>query len=325
MEGNTCLQAPTRSSATRGLLPQSFWYSVGLAVVFNGLFLGWLLLKPGSRDTFVIGDDIGQALGWLLAVLFCLVGLKRPWRSSFPRSDATSAIRRPQRWVPLFLALGIFCQFIGQVIYTYYDARHWTPFPSWADAGYLSTFPFLLLGILLLPTRPLSGVTRSRVMLDGFMIMTALVTFSWYFVLGPNMLQGGETAFAKILGSAYPFFDLVLIFCVLRLSFRTDVSALRPAVLLLSIGFIIIVITDSIYDYQTLQQSYMNGLQDLGWPVGYMLIGLAAQTLNLLQARHGASARTPRSAAGRRPRPSPGARPVPPRNRPPPPPPPSSG
>jgi signal transduction histidine kinase len=30
----------------------------------------------------------------------------------------------------------------------------------------------------------------------------------------------------------------------------------------------------------------MNGLQDLGWPVGYMLIGLAAQALNLINGRH---------------------------------------
>ncbi|HCJ33543.1 MAG TPA: hypothetical protein DHV65_04490, partial [Ktedonobacter sp.] len=105
-----------------------------------------------------------------------------------------------------------FCQFIGQVIYTYYDMHGWPPFPSWADAGYLSTFPFLLLGILLLPSRPLSGATRSRLLLDGFIIMTAVVTFSWYFILGPTMLQGYESSFAEVVGSTYPFFDLVLIY-----------------------------------------------------------------------------------------------------------------
>ena len=98
-----------------------------------------------------------------------------------------------------------FCQCIGQVIYTYYDIHHWTDFPSLADAGYLSTFPFLCLGILLLPTYPLTSISRSRVLLDGVIIMTTVITFSWYFVLGPTMLQGNETTFAKFVGSAYPF------------------------------------------------------------------------------------------------------------------------
>jgi signal transduction histidine kinase len=270
---------------------RSFWYSVVLFFVFNSLFLAWLVFKPETREVFVLGDDIAQALGWLLATLFCFVGLRQSWHSISMAKGTSAIMSRRQRWVPLLFALGIFCEFIGQVIYTYYDAHHWEPFPSWADAGYLSTFPFLLLGILRLPLRQLPKITHSRVLLDGLMMMIALITFSWYFVLGPTMLQGNETIFAKIVGSAYPFFDLVLIFCVLRLSFRTDVSTLRPVILLLSIGLTIIVLTDSIYDYQTLQNTYVNGLQDLGWPVGYMLIGLACQALNAIHARPGASAK----------------------------------
>jgi signal transduction histidine kinase len=277
---------------TREPSVRSFWYSVTLVIVFNSFFLAWVLFKPGTQHFFVLGDDVGQALGWLLATLLCFVGMKRPWRSAGDGLDAKSASHTLQRWVPLLFAIGIFCQCIGQMIYTYYDMHNWAPFPSWADVGYLSTFPFLLLGILLLPIRPLSGITRSRVLLDGFMIMTALVTFSWYFVLGPTMLQGNETVLAKIDGSAYPFFDLVLIFCVLRISFRTDISALRSVVLLLSVGLIIIVITDSIYDYQTLQNTYVNGLQDVGWPIGYMLIGLAAQALNIIQRRQKLTSKT---------------------------------
>jgi hypothetical protein len=229
---------------------------------------------------FEIADDVGQALGWLLAVLLCFVGLEKPWRRT--RSLPGSILSTPlQRWIPILLAAGIFCQFIGQVIYTYLDARNMSDFPSLADVGYLSTFPFLFLGVMLLPTRPLSGFTRARVFLDGFIVMTAAVTFSWFFTLGPAMLLGHESGLAKIVGSAYPFFDLVLIFCVIRLSFPSSDPALQTAIRLLSLGFIVIVIADSIYDYLTLGDIYQNGLQDIGWPIGYMLLGLAAQALNL--------------------------------------------
>lgn len=259
-------------SAKQNVLPRSFWYSVLLFIVFNSLFLAWVLFRPGTRHVFVIGDDIGQAVGWLLGTFLCFVGVRGLWQ----RGNVTTA----QRLVPVFLAAGIFCQFIGQLIYTYYDIHNWPPFPSWADIAYLSTFPFLLVGILSLPVRRLSGMARSQVMLDSMMVMTAIFTFSWYFVLGPTMLQGYESNFAFVIGSAYPFFDLILIFCVLRFWLRFTNSALTPIVRLLSFGLLIIVITDSIYDYQTLQMTYVNGWQDIGWPIGYMLIGLAAQAYN---------------------------------------------
>ena len=241
---------------------------------------------------FMIGDDIGQAIGWLLGTLLCFIGIRGLWQRIPDQAPDRSLASKAQRWVPIFLAAGIFCQFIGQVIYTYYDIHHWAPFPSWADVGYLSTFPFLMVGILLLPTRRLSGMARSRVMLDSIMMMTAVVTFSWYFVLGPTLLQGYESNFALVVGSAYPFFDLILIFCVLRLSFHSTNPALTLVVRLLSLGLIIIVITDSIYDYQTLQNIYVNGWQDVGWPVGYMLIGLAAQAFNHFRSRQDTSPRT---------------------------------
>ena len=276
----------------RAQFPRSFWFNVTLFIVFNSVFLLWVLLKPGSRDVFVIGDDMGQALGWLLGTIFCFIGVKKLWQHIPGRVTDRPFAFVAQRWVPVFLAAGIFCQCIGQVIYTYYDIHHWPPFPSWADIAYLSTFPFLMVGILLLPTRRLSGMARSRFMLDSILIMTAIVTFSWYFVLGPTMLQGYESNFALVIGSAYPFFDLILISCILRLSFRSTDASLTLVVRLLSLGLIIIVITDSIYDYQTLQNIYVNGWQDLGWPVGYMLLGLAAQAFNIIRTRQNTLAET---------------------------------
>ena len=263
-------------------LPRSFWISVGIVVLFNCLFLVLVIVKPGTQRQFVIADDVGQALGWLLATLLCFVGFKKLWleKTSF-NGHSFSVIQRVRTWVPIFIALGIFCQFIGQVIYTYYDLNGLPPFPSWADAGYLSTFPFMLIAILLLPGRRLTGSTRSRVLLDGLIIMTAMITFSWYFILGPTMLAGEETNLAKVVGSAYPVFDLILIFCMVLLWFRETDRLLVPAERLLLAGLTIIVITDSVYGYLTLKNIYTNGLQDIGWPIGYMLLGLAAQCVTL--------------------------------------------
>src|SRR5712692_5238721 len=103
-------------------LPLSFWVSVGIAILFNSLFLALVLVKPGTDRQFVISDDVGQAIGWLLATLFCFVGFKKLWLGRVSvHSSSFTMIHRVRTWVPMLIALGIFCQFIGQVIYTYYD------------------------------------------------------------------------------------------------------------------------------------------------------------------------------------------------------------
>src|SRR5438132_8439767 len=58
---------------------------------------------------------------------------------------------------------------------------------------------------------------------------------------------------------------------------------MRPVIFLLFLAFAVITITDSIYDYQELHGLYATGsLLDLGWPLGYLLLGLAARALYML-------------------------------------------
>src|SRR5258708_1619850 len=100
----------------RGTWPRSFWYSVRLIVALNSLFLAPVQVKPGCYDQFENADDVGQALGWLLATLHCFVGLQKPWQRT--QSPPDSVLSPPlQHGIPHSLPAAIFCQFIGQVIY----------------------------------------------------------------------------------------------------------------------------------------------------------------------------------------------------------------
>jgi serine phosphatase RsbU (regulator of sigma subunit) len=173
---------------------------------------------------------------------------------------------------------------LGQMYFTFYDLvlNQVPPFPSIADVGYLIEYPFFLLGILLLPARPIPVASRARIALDGLMIMTAAVTFSWYFILGPVIQQGTGTALAKIVAAAYPLADIVLIACLLILALRPGERALRPAAYVLALALGFYVVMDSIYGYQTLNNLYRTGTMfDVGWPLAYMLIGLGAFAVRL--------------------------------------------
>jgi PAS domain S-box-containing protein len=174
------------------------------------------------------------------------------------------------------------------MLFTYYDLvlRQTPPFPSLADVGYLVEYPFFLLGILLLPARPIPVASRARIALDGLMIMTAALTFSWYFILGPVIQQSTGTALAKVVAAAYPLADIVLIACLVILALRPGEQALRPAAYLLALALVFYVVMDSIYGYQTLNGTYVTGtIFDVGWPVAYMLIGLGAFAVRLAPTR----------------------------------------
>jgi serine phosphatase RsbU (regulator of sigma subunit) len=257
----------------------------GLILLFNGLLVAWVLLKPGSDRMLALVVNAAEFVGPLLALPLCFGGLLRwKWRRGVSESDGAPAVTSVQRWAPVLLGLGILSWVFGQATFTYYEwvLRQPPPLPSLADLGYLSVYPFLLLGILLLPARPVPVASRTRLAVDGLMIMTAAVTFSWYFILGPVMQQGTQTTLAKAVATAYPLADIVLIACLVILASRPEEQTLRPAVRLLALGLTLIVVADSNFAYWSLHDTYATGtLPDVGWSLGYMLVALGALAARL--------------------------------------------
>jgi len=285
---------------------RSLWKSGLLILTLTGLFASYLLFKPGGSSPHVVRfvDNIIQGLlegvGLLLTLPLFLYGTGRTRQRNVSFAERVARARIGQRWVPLLLGLGILSYVIGQAIWTYNENIVHLPvlFPSWADAGYLGSYPFILLALLLLPTHPLPASTRSRIALGSLAIMVAVATFSWYIILGPTILQGADTVLGQVIGTAYPLAMLVLIFCLLLLVIHSHDRAIRPVALILGLAFIIIVLTDSIYDYQELHKAYVTGtLLDVGWPLGYMLVGLGARALRVVRASRPLPARTPVGAS----------------------------
>jgi PAS domain S-box-containing protein len=254
--------------------------AAGLILLFNGLLVALVILKPVSDATLALVVNTAEFVGPLLVLPLCFSGLLgRMWGRGTSQAPVGTAMTRGRRWAPILLGLGILSWVFGQMIFTYYE---WAlglppPLPSIADVGYLSVYPFLLLGILLLPARPIPVASRTRIALDGLMTMTAAVTFSWYFILGPVMQQGSETTLSKAVSSAYPLADIVLIACLIILASRPEEHTLLPAVSLLALGLTLIVIADSNFAYWSLHDAYATGtLPDVGWSLGYMLVALGA-------------------------------------------------
>ncbi len=283
---------PTTTSRSLTAIVRPLWGGLALVVLYNGLLAAWLALRPAPYPVIQAVDNVAQFAGPLLALPLCWGGLAWPWRRGREGAAGASAA---SRWMPVLLGLGVLGYAVGQVIWTYYqEIIHQPPFPSWADAGYLVAYPFLFTGLLLLPHRPLPSAARLRVLLDGVMVMTGVVAFSWYFVLGPTMLQGSETLVGQLVGAAYPFCDLVLFFCLLLLWGRAQETALRPVVVLFSLGLGSILVIDTAFAYGNLHGTYATGgVVDVGWPLGYMLLALATRAARQALAHAERAGHTP--------------------------------
>src|SRR6266576_823197 len=148
-----------------------------LLIFCTGRFLIYLLFKPIQSTVFTFGDNLIQAaletVGLLLALPILL-----------PRSIREQARARSSRgwlnwWmptgsvVPLLLACTLLSYVIGQAIWTVNEnVLHVAVlFPSWADAGYLASYPFALLAILFLPRERRSPTSRARIAFDAVIAM----------------------------------------------------------------------------------------------------------------------------------------------------------
>ncbi len=110
----------------------------------------------------------------------------------------------------------------------------------------------------------------------GIVIITSILVF-WSLIIVPTINQSAtEDTITIALSVSYPVLDLILLFFVVELLFRKMDLPGHKALLLLIIGAGSWIVTDAVFLYQTLQETYIaGGIVDSGWVAGYSLMGLA--------------------------------------------------
>jgi diguanylate cyclase (GGDEF)-like protein len=170
------------------------------------------------------------------------------------------------------------CWGLGQLAWDWYQllAGVQVPFPSLADAGYLSAVPFAIAAVLLFPVafERASSVVNS--LIDGLVIAASLLIVSWETVLGAVFRAGAGGPLAMVLSLAYPLSDAAIITMIVIRVGRVP-RAMRLPLVLMAAGLLVIALADSSFTYLTAQGTYGNGnVLDTGWVAGYLLIALGA-------------------------------------------------
>ena len=93
-----------------------------------------------------------------------------------------------------FIGVGVFLFITGDTIYKFWHqiiGQQYIPFPSFIDAIYVTMYPVLAIGLLLLARERASGC-RQRQHPRRAHITLGVGLLSWIFLIGPNVRSPGD-------------------------------------------------------------------------------------------------------------------------------------
>jgi diguanylate cyclase (GGDEF)-like protein len=189
---------------------------------------------------------------------------------------ARAMLVRADRLIWAVLGSGMLSWALGSIFWSaFVKVLAEPPYPSGADALYLSFYPAAYVALMLL-VRPRMRAIGPSVWLDGLIGVLAVGAVGTALVI-PSMVAdtGGSTAVVAT-NLAYPLCDLLLIALVVG---GFALSSWRPgrAWALIGGGLILFAIADSLYLYRVANETFVEGTWlDAIWVAGMVLLAVAA-------------------------------------------------
>lgn len=181
------------------------------------------------------------------------------------------------KYLPAVLGGAALCYGVGMIAYVY-ETRvlGLKGNPGIGDVFFLLQYGFFIAATCLWPSKPLPGAMRWRTWSDAFVLLMALMAFAWAFLIGPAVLEADIGSLAIIIDTAYPVFDVLIIFSVLQMMRKGFDPRFRVATHLFVFGLTVNTIGDLYHWMARLENTYQVGAWlDISWPLTASMIGLA--------------------------------------------------
>jgi diguanylate cyclase (GGDEF)-like protein/PAS domain S-box-containing protein len=242
---------------------------------FGALVTGLYVFVPPLKGSPLVINGLG-----LYGLLAMIAGIR------FHRPRARLAW-----WL---LALGVFLFWVGDV-YTYsirilFNVN--VPFPSWGDAVYLTMYPVLMVGIMMLVRRRNRRADGPGAV-DALIMTLGLALVSGILLIAPYVHDPTLSLVPKLVSIGYPMGDIILLAAGIRLA--VDSGKRRPAFYLLIAGIVSMLVTDDVYGLLTLHNTFNHQLWlDAGWIFFYLFWGAAALHPSMQELSEAEADRQPR-------------------------------
>jgi len=189
---------------------------------------------------------------------------------------AGTVLNRPLRKAPWFVLAAAQASFAAGQLSFLIAAKVGVvlPFPSFADALYLLTFPLYAVAFLIF-IKCRSPDKDRRSLIDALTLTAGLALLSWTFLIRPYVHNPDLDGLQKIVAIAYPLGDVLTLALITRL--LAPGSGRTRCVQLLTLGSFGCLVSDVAFDAVQLHGTFHNGtIIDLGWALFYTAWGAAS-------------------------------------------------
>jgi PAS domain S-box-containing protein len=179
-------------------------------------------------------------------------------------------------WLLLFVSQSSFL--VGDIFFAYYDlVLKQSTSPSLADIFYLLAYPLFLSGALLLPSANFKPSERIKLILDTGIVLISSILIYWSLLIAPTIEQNlGADTLIMFLAVAYPIGDLLLLFALVELLFRSRRNLGADPLIFLGLFCFSNIFADAIYMGESMAGTYVSGGPlDIIWIISYLMLGLA--------------------------------------------------
>ena len=232
--------------------------AMGMGIVLHAAHALFGLGHPGLDG--LVNDGLYTALE-LVAVAVCVARVLR---------------RREDRGAWLLISAGLLTWTVGDLLWPLWlENLAQPPYPSVADALYLTMYPTVYVALILLMRSHFNHVGVA-VWLDGVVVGLATAAVGADLIFPAVLAKSQSGAAAVGVNLAYPLGDFVLLVFI---AVGGALSGWRPGRqwLLLGLGLAVSAAADMIYVYQVAKGTYVaGGILDTMWPVSMAMLALSA-------------------------------------------------
>ena len=235
--------------------------------------LGWLTWNrflAGSLAALAVRAVIpSERLGQSFAVLISVVSVAAVW-------VGVARLEPGARWPALWFAIALTLYLGGDLVFYFYllILESERPFPSVADAFYLLDLPIFIASFLLFIRRQNPGRDVAS-LIDGAIVAIACGLLTWIYVIEPSVVASTAPRLDRMIGMAYPVFDLLLVTMAVRLLL---LRGRRPAAhVFLAAGVVALAMADTLYNFLNVLPGLPLAIEPyyLLWIAWYVLAGTA--------------------------------------------------
>ena len=243
-------------SIRNGLLFSIFFFAVYLIVSF--------LLKnePLFQGIFVFS---------MISILYSLVAL-----CLYLATKASNVYGKRTQLAWTILTIAVITSVLGNILWGILVLTNQNPSNTLADIFYLMFFPIFLVGILILPSSYSTPRQKFKRYFDIIIILFSISLAFWIFLIVPAFQHYNGDTTGLIIDLMYILGGFLLVLAMLDLLFNRIYKEMYVPFLIILGGIFVLIATECVYMYQTIHGTYISGgLTDLGWLIGYLILGFA--------------------------------------------------